>query len=231
MRRILFALALSGILFVVILCIDDPLNPAASRDLQSDVMAPATAGNGYVYLLGFAANPLSDPLKVGSFRLNGYRQALAEQQLAQYQDYAPALRLKGPDFSNWCNLQDAACIDKTVARRDAVMALAKKYALLLQRLETLYAYPDLRSLARPGASEPQPDYQLLLRAAHLHRLNLLARHGEETAQIARDALQQRIRISRRHLAAADTLYMKVAFASLVRADLHALQALQRIDPR
>lgn len=193
--------------------------------LDSQAAAWTTAVNshqkpsaGHVYLLGLDAE--AQPLNAGRARLAEYRQWRATH--SPFDDSFQPAPLRQLDLPKIAARHNEHWLCRQPARDAALLEQGRE---LLTRYRQAARLDDLRSLIASEASAPLPNYAALIAGSRLLALEACRLLLDGQAGQARALLEADLGHWRRHLAAADSLLLKMVTAQLVAGDIGTLAAL------
>ncbi|MCQ4348779.1 hypothetical protein NGA35_15380 [Pseudomonas stutzeri] len=195
---------------------DTPLDNQASAWV-AEASAQREPSAGHVYLLGLDAE--GEPMNAGRARLAQYRSWRANH--SPFDDFRPR-----PGKSLSMPRLAARHGEQGLCRQpEQDTALLEQGRELLARYRQAARLDDLRSLGASEPAEPLPNYAALATGNHLLALQAcrLLRDGQPGQ--ARALLEEDLGHWRRHLAAADSLLLKMVTAQLVAGDIGSLAAL------
>ncbi|WP_125932139.1 hypothetical protein [Thiosocius teredinicola] len=223
--KIVFFLLICIALAIVLLQIDDPLEPEVATLIQ--MAEPQTSSQAYLYLLGLHAPPAQDPLELGKQRLASTLRAGSVDPLSPH-DSDPSEILAIPEGELFCRTSDDGCQAKLFGATDEFATVIESNKTLLDRYRAFLALNDFATLQKAGLDDELPiAYRHLKHGHRLLMLNtiLTARNGQ--AEQAGAELHDTIDALRRKLETADTLLSKMIFTTLVSESLDTLSVLVR----
>jgi len=201
---------------------DQPPNPEALELAAAPLPEPIPdSANAYVYLLGFAAPRVGDPVIVGTERADWIRALAANTEVDRASDPYPG---SARDFQEIpeplmailaaCGTPDAACV-AAIEAADDLRARIEEQRPLIERYRTLLGYRAWRDITTgdlrgPLMSYPEPHY-----AHRLFLLDtwLLAATGD--AKQVESRLESDLAFWRMALAESDSLWSKIIAAGSV----------------
>lgn len=197
---------------------DVPLDRQASTWV-AEARSQQNPSAGHIYLLGLDA--AAEPMSAGQARLAEYRSWRASHSPFDNFHPKPSKLLNIPKLVAQ-HSEQGLCRQP---ERDA--ALLEQGGELLVRYRQAARLADLRNLTAIDPSEPLPNYAALLSGNRLLALEACRLRLDGQAGPARALLEEDLSHWRRHLAAADTLILKMITAQLVAGDIGALGALHQ----
>ena len=226
-KKILIGILLFGVVAVLLLQIDDELNPEVASFLEQ--AKPAESSDAYLYLLGIIAAEDEDPLVVGQQLLASMQQAEQQYDFSDgtfgFEAYPDDKKLALPDGALFCANQQEACwhivFDNKAARDQAL----KAHAVLLQRYQYFLGLNDYHSLVKPTAVEGFPSYEYLVKANRLVTLNVINTIQTTDSSHAIKIMTEHIALLRNYLKSTDNIIGKLIYSAIISESLDVLSLI------
>ena len=225
-KKILIGILLFGVVAVLLLQIDDELDPDIATFLEQ--AKPAESSEAYLYLLGIEAAEGEDPLTVGQ-RLFASMQQAEEDRLGdesfRAEGYPEDKKLALPQGELFCNRKDVECWKTIFTNRHDIESALQDNGTLLNRYQTFMNMDDYASLVKPMMTEPHPPFAFLTKANTL--VILKAINIGRTAQPKQGIkiIMSNILMLRQKLESADSLIGKMIYAAIISDLLDGLSLL------
>lgn len=228
-KKIVIGIILFGVIAVLLLQIDDELDPEIATFLEQ--ARPAESSEAYLYLLGIVAAEGEDPLTVG-------KQLFASMQHAEenytfgdeafgYEGYPADKKLALPEGKFFCSGRDEQCWPTLFSNPSELEQVLRDHATLLKRYQSFVQLADYRSLSKPILLEVFPPFDYMLKANRLVVLNAIymADAAEPTPTQAIDMLARHIVALRQQLIKVDNILGKVIYSALIAESIDALSLI------
>lgn len=216
-KKILIGIILFGVVAVLLLQIDDELNPEVAAFLEQ--AKPAEKSDAYLYLLGIVAAKGEDPSVVGKQLFADMQQAEEQYSFNDdsfgYEGYLEIKRLSQPEGKLFCSSWQEGCWQTVFENRHDREKALQENATLLNRYKAFKKLTDYHSLAQPTEVEVYPPFHYLLKA---NRLVALEAINMEPAQ-SLNMLLGHITELRLQLKRADNLIGKMIFTVMLSDSL------------
>ncbi|MFL6604021.1 MAG: hypothetical protein ACJ8R9_22205 [Steroidobacteraceae bacterium] len=194
--------------------------------------------NAFIYVMGFAVAPKSDPYQMGLQRVAWLQQSnrlgrmdTARDPLGERPDYKVNRLSAVRDFVEACKLGNPACAD-AFRRGDGIFEQWRaSEGWLLQRYQALIHHRGWRESGPFDVSAPLPPYGLVVDGQRLLLLDskVLAELGDYAG--ARNLLEEDLRFWRKVLESSDILISKmIATAAIIRHFELGNLVLREIQP-
>lgn len=224
-RHIFYGIAglLLAALLIVLLPIDDELEPEAVSWRQSANDTRDVKDNGYYYLMGITAPQSEDPEAAGKALVEAYWQAEQEflngglEEFPSFDTGSPEKELPLPSGDYYCRIQDTGCFDR-LANADLDTEL-RAHAVLLERYLRYSRFEIIKPLVKPSIYEQLPVYSYVLRGHKLNQFRILLENASGNRERALTLLLDDITRLRQHLAGARTLISKMVVLNMLVDDL------------
>jgi hypothetical protein len=226
--KIFFSIMLLLLALVLIITMDDDLDPEAKRLLE--ITDNADTSNAYIYLLGMGAEHDANPLEVGK---KAY--AIIRQCEEKYEndtgtefscdDYKTTKKLPLPEGKLICHLWDDGCLGALFTDEKERSQLLAKHQILLQRYASFNEFQDFSLLSKPVHNEILPPYIYLSRSNWLVLLTSIQEAKVGKHQQAVDRLTKNIANLRRQLTAVNSLLGEILVLQLISHNLDVLAVL------
>ncbi|MBL1320289.1 MAG: hypothetical protein COA63_004415 [Methylophaga sp.] len=229
-KKILIGIILFGVVAVLLLQIDDELNPEVASFLEQ--AKPAESSDAYLYLLGIVAAEGEDPLVVGKQLFASMQQAEEQYNFSdesfEFEDYPKNKKLTLPEGELFCNhlLESGSCWQTVFENKPARDQALKTYVVLTQRYQTFISMTDYHTLSKPLVVEFFPPLNYLFKANRLIILDAVNR--QDTSDKAQAILKHNIVALRHHLEIADNPISKIMFTAMISENLDALSLLTHL---
>ncbi len=203
---------------------DEPPSAAVVRfEALSRNLAPVPEqDNGFIYFMGFAVPPPSDPMDVG---LQHWKARLPQARAHDFEESRSA-HIKG--LLAKCKDGGLACARLLEESDTAVAAWLDSEQWLARRYRSVLAFPQWREPHDRGARLDYPFWALMQGQKNL-LLNAWRRAGEGDVGSVRQLLDEDVRFWRRNLAESDILISKmIAVAAIERHFAWSNMILRRL---
>ena len=226
-KKILIGIILFGVVAVLLLQIDDELNPEVASFLEQ--AKPAESSDAYLYLLGIIAAEDEDPLVVGQQLLASMQQAEQQYDFSDgtfgFEAYPEDKKLALPDGALFCVNQQESCWQTVFDNKTARDQALKAHAVLLQRYQYFLGLNDYHSLVKPTAVEGFPSYEYLMKANRLVILNEINTIQTVGSSHAIKTMTDHIALLRNHLKNTDQLIGKLIYSAIIAENLDVLSLI------
>ncbi len=208
---------LIGVLLVVLTWDESP-SPASVTLLDFHRPMVAANDNGYFLLMGWSAAKGEDPRLIGRRRVQAY-------EVQGTMRPSPVENGAARDLAQLCAVEERLCLSRFVEQSDTITALAQRYAYLLARYRSLYAYQRFATSATPGTAEPVIAFEQVESTQRLLHATIAVEFLKGSRLKAVEALGADMRFLRALLAQADQLPLKMSALRMLARDLHLLSEL------
>lgn len=226
-KKILIGIILFGVATVLLLQIDDELDPEVATFLEQ--ARPAESSEAYLYLLGIVAAEGEDPLAMGKQLFASMQQAEQQYELGDetfgFKDYPEDKKLALPEGELFCSGSEQDCWQTIFNDEEGRDQVLKQYATLLLRFQAFIKMTDYQTLSKSTVMEISPPFQYLNKGNRL--VISTAIHIAQTADSEQSItiLIDNISGLRHHLKSADTLIGKMIYTALISDNLDALSLI------
>jgi hypothetical protein len=215
------------LLSIMLLPIDDELDPEAAAWVEQANYIEDEEGNGYPYLMGIMANPSHDPATVGRELIAAYReveQKLLRGEIDEFtqEEYPEEKTLPLPEGEYYCRIDERECFTLLADNPAALRVELSEHFVLLLRYDTCLQFEHLSFLLEPMLYERFPPYRYLLRGHKLNQFRIVLESLEGDPGRAISMLHDDMAQLRRHLAGASTLLGKMTVLYMLEDDLDLL---------
>lgn len=220
------------LLLIILLPIDDELDPEAVAWVEQANRIEDVEGNGYHYLMGIMADPSHDPATAGRELIAAYREAeqkLLRGEMSEFaqEEYPAEKTLPLPEGEYYCRIDEQGCFTRLAAKPEALRTELSEYFVLLIRYQTYVQFEHVKFLLEPTLYERFPPYLYLLRGHKLNQFNILLESIEGDRERALSMLHEDMIQLRRHLAGTSTLLGKMTTLAMLEDDLDLLFNLEQ----
>ncbi|MFW5426187.1 MAG: hypothetical protein ACKE8G_06585 [Methylophagaceae bacterium] len=220
-KKILIGTILFAVVAVLLLQIDDNINPEVAAFLEQ--AEPAEHSEAYLYLLGIVAEEGEDPLTVGKQLFASMQQAEENYTFGdedfEYGGYPEGRELPLPHGELFCDRKEDECWQTIFLNTGDIEQVLTANDTLLHRYQTFIKMNNYHTLAKPTLQEVFPPFHYLIKANRLIMLKVI--HMTESAEAA-NMLIVHIAALRQHLESADNLIGKMIYSELISESFDVL---------
>jgi len=231
MNKLLIGILVLVVVSVLLLQIDDDLDPGAMRLLE--LSQSKGDSKAYLYLMGIVASADEDPLQVGKDILESIREgeddSLSEKKEFECQDDPDEKKLPLPDGEAFCGSREKACLEYIFSDDYNLKAILSSHAILFDRYREYLKLNDYKTLTRPTLLEPIPHYEYIRKGNRILLLKAINTARESKLAQATEMITNNISESRSHLKQSDTLIGKMIYLTQISDNLDVLSVLIRKD--